>query len=347
MASKIYKRSPQKTTIRQCYVFVDNSNVWIAGQTVQARTLNLEDTDKDSSFRVDLGKVLKLLAKGRPISKAILYGSYPPRNDSYWDAAERENFEVKTFERRWGHEKKVDGAMIADIVNFLHKYCTKESAVFIIVTGDSDFRPAIEIVLGEEVPVELWSWGHAMAAEYRRLARTSHGLFTVNELDITKVSLDIDPRRGQRERSVSTERRGLSTERQGMDTGRSQQERRVSTQRREQSETGVKPTCSYSSVVKRSSQPMGGKSRCRLGDHCPHGLNCHNEHTGEEKQLFTQFPTLYQNFKTKQCNKKGHVTADQRRQCHYAHDNLDSWCLTCFKYGHLTCIGGSDKKHPT
>ena len=53
---------------------------------------------------------------------------------------------------------------------------------FIIVTGDRDLKPPIELVLDSGVPVELWSWDDSMALEFRRLANTND-LFTVNKLD--------------------------------------------------------------------------------------------------------------------------------------------------------------------
>lgn len=73
----------------KCCIFVDHSNLWIAGK--KARAKKLVDADEDSRFRVDLGKFLYLLANDRLIAKAFLYGSVPPPNDTVWKAArERE-----------------------------------------------------------------------------------------------------------------------------------------------------------------------------------------------------------------------------------------------------------------
>ena len=101
-------------TTEECYIFVDHSNLWIAGQKAQAK--DLIDTDSDSRYRVDLGKFLQLTAKGRYISKAFLYGSVPPPNDTIWKAARKHNFVVKTFQRSGsGREKEVDVAMTTDM----------------------------------------------------------------------------------------------------------------------------------------------------------------------------------------------------------------------------------------
>ena len=81
----------------ECYVFVDDSNLWIKGQKAQGE--KLKDADIDKRYRVDLGKLLHLVSKKRNIFKAYLYGSTPPPNDTVWKAARKKNFEVKIFER--------------------------------------------------------------------------------------------------------------------------------------------------------------------------------------------------------------------------------------------------------
>ena len=94
----------------KCYVFVDDSNLWIACQRAQGK--ELKDTDIDKRGRIDLGKLLTLLAGKREINKAFLYGSIPPPNDKVWRAAEEKKFTVKTFERsESGEQKEQDTAM--------------------------------------------------------------------------------------------------------------------------------------------------------------------------------------------------------------------------------------------
>ena len=170
----------------ECYIFVDNSNLWIPGQEASAK--KLVDADTDSRFRVDLGKFLQLITKERHIAKAFLYGSVkPPPNDSIWKAARKHNFEVKDFPRsRGGREKEVDVAMTLGIVENLYTE-TKENAVFIVVTGDRDLKSPIEKVLDNGVPVELWSWERAMARDFCKLANT-HKLFTASALDSVQDS---------------------------------------------------------------------------------------------------------------------------------------------------------------
>lgn len=179
---------PSSESYTECYLFVDHSNLWITGQKESAKKL-VDDTQYDKRYRVDLGKFLNLMAEDRHISKAFLYGSVPPPNDSVWKAAKQKNFDVKTFLRSGsGREKELDVAMAHDITkNLVHLIHAgqSENVVFITVTGDRDLKPPIEYALENNVPVELWSWDDAMACEFRRLANKSD-LFTARKLDDVK-----------------------------------------------------------------------------------------------------------------------------------------------------------------
>lgn len=168
----------------ECYVFIDDSNLWIAGQKAQGK--KLKDADVDTRFRVDLGKFLKLVTKGRNLSKAFLYGSIPPPNDTVWKAAREKNFDVQTFQRSGsGREKEVDVAMATSITRTLYTMESKFNVIFTAVTGDRDLKTPIELTLKEGVPVELWSWEDSMSREFRQLAmaNTRDDLFTANILD--------------------------------------------------------------------------------------------------------------------------------------------------------------------
>ena len=191
------------TPYTECYIFVDYSNLWIAGQTARAKKLG--DAESDRRFRVDFGRFKNLVAKDRHVSKAFLYGSVPPPNDSVWKAAKEQNYEVNTYNCSGsGKQKEVDTAMTTNIMEELYELECPQNATFIIVTGDRDFNPPIEKCLKKKVYVELWSWEHSMAVEYKRLAN-SESLFTTNKLDefqdkfgftaylSTRVKKDTDP----------------------------------------------------------------------------------------------------------------------------------------------------------
>ena len=46
--------------------------------------------------------------------------------------------------------------MASDMTKWLYKRST-DTVVFIVVTGDKDFKPPIENILKEKLRVELWS----------------------------------------------------------------------------------------------------------------------------------------------------------------------------------------------
>ena len=191
----------------ECYVFIDDSNLWIEGQKVQGKLLR--DADIDPRFRVDLGRFIKMVTSQRSIAKAFLYGSIPPPNDSVWEAAKKKNFVVKIFQRSYkGKEKEVDVTMSSDITEQVMelKFGNQDISdpVFVIVTGDRDLRTPISKALMLKYSVELWSWEQSLSREFRLMANTEECL-TVRILDdviksfayfafkSTRVSGDIDP----------------------------------------------------------------------------------------------------------------------------------------------------------
>ena len=184
VATCSHVNSPSRKS-EKCYIFLDDSNLWVTGQKALGK--KLLDADIDSRFRVDLGKFLHLVTKGGVMSKAFLYGSVPPAIDTVWNAAREKKFKVNVFRRsESGKTKEVHGAMARDMMNTLH-YESKENATYVVVTGDRDLKPIIEEVLSNGILVELWSWEDAMAREFRQLANRHH-LFTANCLDKVEKS---------------------------------------------------------------------------------------------------------------------------------------------------------------
>ena len=64
-AVKTRMASPTSASNIKCYVFLDDSNLWIAGQKVRGK--KLKDTDTDPRYRVDLGKFLDLVTENRQL----------------------------------------------------------------------------------------------------------------------------------------------------------------------------------------------------------------------------------------------------------------------------------------
>jgi len=176
----------KKGDFKEFLIFIDDSNLWISGQKYQGD--KLKDANSDPRFRVDLGKILQVLVGNNGyISRAFLYGSVPPPNDTVWKAAKKKNFEVKTYRRSTtsGKEKEVDVALATDLMEMLFTQ-EDDNAIFVIVTGDRDLRVPMKRVLSKGIAIDLWSWEKSLSIDYRRMANTNP-LFKVHTLD------DVEP----------------------------------------------------------------------------------------------------------------------------------------------------------
>lgn len=161
--------------INECLILVDNSNVFIEGRKFAARQKGLtkQPTDErdpvDWSWRIDFGSLLTQIANGHKIIKAILVGSTPPPNDSLWETAEAQGFEVKTYPRSsaTGMEKAVDTELVASGLKILYKHPCP--AVLKLLSGDRDFIPLIRNAYEEGWETELWGFSASISNELSQI----------------------------------------------------------------------------------------------------------------------------------------------------------------------------------
>ena len=158
----------------ECLILVDNSNVWIEGMKFSARKKGLQD-EQDWSWRIDFGALLKVVANGHKIIGAILVGSEPPPNDSVWNAAREQGFQVITYQRSAAGEKAVDTELVAQGLKIIYKHGSP--AILKLLSGDRDFLPLIRCAYEEGWENELWGFGASLS---NTLAQTAH---RVNLLD--------------------------------------------------------------------------------------------------------------------------------------------------------------------
>ncbi|MBW6475090.1 MAG: NYN domain-containing protein [Anaerolineaceae bacterium] len=175
--------------MKKCLIIIDNSNVWIEGQKFSAKQkgqVKANPCDKDvcdPSWRIDFGNLLNEVAEGKTIIKAILVGSRPPQNDSVWDAARNNGFEVIVHDRdTFGKEKAVDTEIVAQGTEVI---CTqKEPAVLKLLSGDRDFIPLVNIATKRNWETEMWAftnaftYGGQMAQSVSRIKPLDH-IFSV------------------------------------------------------------------------------------------------------------------------------------------------------------------------
>jgi hypothetical protein len=153
------------------YTYVDNSNFFIEGQRTAAvekgMALDIFDAIQrrvfDYSWQPDYGKLHVLLCGDqKQIGGAKLWGSPPPA-DSFWKMVESKGFKVKTYERSYGKERKVDVAIGYEIAKDCPKM-DKANSEIILVAGDKDFVPVVEDLKVEGYNICVAFWEHAAAA---------------------------------------------------------------------------------------------------------------------------------------------------------------------------------------
>jgi uncharacterized LabA/DUF88 family protein len=150
----------QDTELGQLHIFLDNSNVWIEGQRA-ATGAAVGDKHMDASFRIDFGKLLEHIRKGRTIVEAQLYGSEPPPNDTVWNAAKEHGYSPKVFKRSFlNREKKVDTQLCVDVTRTVYTNLPK-GRTMVLIAGDADYVPAIEVALHQGWKVEVYFWTNA------------------------------------------------------------------------------------------------------------------------------------------------------------------------------------------
>jgi uncharacterized LabA/DUF88 family protein len=152
------------------FLYVDNSNVWIEGMHVSAVESGLapdiwtalEHKICDYDWKIDFGKLFAFAGGERPqVTRAVLFGSRPPKNDSLWEAARINGFEVIVHDRNiQNKEKKVDTDIVANMLTDSYE-SLKAGDEMTLVAGDKDYVPAIKKLVDRKIPVHVVFWEHA------------------------------------------------------------------------------------------------------------------------------------------------------------------------------------------
>lgn len=161
-------------------LYVDNSNVWIEGMHVAAYANGLapdvwsavKNRICDLSWKLDFGKLFHFAGGDKSdVRKAALFGSRPPQNDSVWEAARRNGFEVITYDRNVAnHEKKIDTDIVATMIEDSYEIL-KPGDEITLVSGDADYVPAVEKLKKRGISVHVVFWKHA-SRELKEIATT-------------------------------------------------------------------------------------------------------------------------------------------------------------------------------
>lgn len=170
----------------KCVIIVDNSNIWIEGKKHSARQKGT-NMKEDSSWRIDFGKLLSVIADNNEIYKAIFVGSEPPKNDSIWNAAKIKGFEVKTYTRNMQNKEKAVDTELA--VQGTEIICTApEPCILKLLSGDSDFLPLINIAHKRKWETEIWAFSNAFNPQ-GEMAKTADRIKYLDSV-FEQISLD-------------------------------------------------------------------------------------------------------------------------------------------------------------
>jgi uncharacterized LabA/DUF88 family protein len=136
-------------------LYVDNSNVWIEGMHVAAFAKGLAPNIWaavngnlcDYGWKLDFGKLFAFAGgEKKNVRKATLFGSRSAKNATLWNVA--------------NHEKKVDTDIVATMIEDSYEIL-KPGDEITLVSGDSDYVPAIEKLKKRGIPVHVIFWSHA------------------------------------------------------------------------------------------------------------------------------------------------------------------------------------------
>ncbi|KAG5806084.1 hypothetical protein H9Q74_009835 [Fusarium xylarioides] len=168
------------------FVYLDESNFRISGEDVNKKRHSVHPKAQ-LSWHYDI-RVLKGIIRNRSGMsvdekvKFMVYGSNIEHGLVHQDL-ELHTSDVMTVSRLGNRkEKKVDTSLVSNMsVQALVSRDAGKSAIFAVVSGDSDMRPAVECAARYGHTVHVWSWEESLSGEYRQLEQ--EGLIKLTLLD--------------------------------------------------------------------------------------------------------------------------------------------------------------------
>jgi uncharacterized LabA/DUF88 family protein len=149
------------------HAFIDNSNFNIEGQYVVGLKENFDtqwDEERNLPFlyglQMEYGRLLSLILKKRELgSNPVIVGSRPPPNDSLWDSVAALNFDVTVYERMPRKDRKVEKKVDTTVARkMMEAIFLKPPGTILLVAGDSDYCPIIELAKDFKWKTETWFW---------------------------------------------------------------------------------------------------------------------------------------------------------------------------------------------
>ena len=191
------------------WIFADNSNIWIEAMKHASKTNGFR-CEQDHRVRIDIGRLTDVVAEGRKVKEAILYGSEPPKVDTVWNKInQHEHWLVKKYERSrvTGKEKEVDAELVTDVTEVACNTPPHLRGTIIIISGDRDICPAVQKTLTRngsnycwKVEIHVWKHAHTLLVRLEEFKKKYPGRVFWDLLDnhmekVTFLNRQLSPKR--------------------------------------------------------------------------------------------------------------------------------------------------------
>ena len=153
----------------QTFIYVDHANLFIEGARVSAvsrgQAASIEEARSsritDRSFRIDFGKLHRLLVPEFTTARARIFGSRNEANGAVWEEAARCGFEVVVQEVAGnGKDRKIDSSLVLAVARDAYRNA-KQGDRFTIVSGDNEYCTLIAQLQQDGFAVEVLFWNQA------------------------------------------------------------------------------------------------------------------------------------------------------------------------------------------
>ncbi|KAF5698698.1 hypothetical protein FMUND_15037 [Fusarium mundagurra] len=174
------------------HVYLDESNFKISGGTAYKESHRIDPKERiDWHYDIRaLREIIREFTRIKVNEEVILnvYGSDLERGLEIQDLRRHSSRLFDSPRKRKQGEKKVDTTLVRDMVlDAVHLQESKETDVFVLVSGDNDMIPAVEYALQCNYTVHVLAWKYSVSDEYKQLA--SQGSIELTLLDKFLVTL--------------------------------------------------------------------------------------------------------------------------------------------------------------
>ncbi|KAF5964202.1 hypothetical protein FCOIX_13520 [Fusarium coicis] len=161
---------------RVAYVYLDESNFKISGETAYKESHRI-DPKQRIDWHYDVRALEDIIRKdtGMEVCEEVnlnVYGSNLDRSLASQDLNRYSSRLFSSFRRRKQPEKQVDTMLVRDMaLDAVHLQESKDSDVFVLISGDNDMIPSVTYALQCEYTVHVFAWKGSVSDEYTQLAR--------------------------------------------------------------------------------------------------------------------------------------------------------------------------------